>query len=429
MKLAFFLVSSLCSVTPGAAQTAGGTTPQASGGGVSAGQPRGGDFVAKPGGGLFLQDPNRGGRGGELGLAEVRWGRLVDVHALGSGGALDFEPVFRDFLIDPNLIADGLDYDFYECAATGTARLIVLRPRGSDEFEERLAAAAGTVELPPRALVAPLHALVPRNAAFSVRFDDLLDDSPAATLDLANRVLVRVRAGALQPHSARVRFDPNHGGLTGGAFHSTRVLVDLALSDFEARSLAVPQPLSPAGVPEGSGDDTVASLALRLPTRPDPGSGQFEVLRNLAGRPLDQQGNGPLDESAPTRDLVRGARAGDASDPERGFLFDASAPVLMGEFPVLVTAAAPDPAGQAGFAFVVDWSFTGACFARPLVGDALEVGELVLEVVENGPALGGGAVSGVRVRLSSASPTSAAALLGAGREIARHRPSALPSSC
>lgn len=412
------------------AQAAGSGSPLAPGGGVSAGQPRPGELVDKPGGGQFLQDPQRGGRGGELGLAEVRWGRLVDVHALTSGGVPDLEPVFRDFLIDPNLVSDGVDYELFESAATGVTRLVVRRARGSLEFRERLASAArGTVELAPRALVAPVLALVPRNAALSLRFDDVLDDSPAATLDLANRVRVQAGPDALLPHSARVRFDANHGGVVGGAFHSTRVLVDLALSEFEARALAVPQPLTPSGVPAGDGDSTVASLALRLPTRPDPGSGQFEVLRNLAGRPLDQDGNGPLDASVPTRDLVRGARAGDDGDPSRGFLFDGAAPVPMGVFPLNVTAAVPDPAGQPGFAFLVDWSFTSPCFARPLAGDAVEVGERVLEVVANGPAIHAGSVSGVRVRLAGADAATGADLLGAGVELARYRASALPSAC
>ncbi|MEQ1894021.1 MAG: Ig-like domain-containing protein, partial [Planctomycetota bacterium] len=110
-------------------------------------------------------------------------------------------------------------------------------------------------------------------------------------------------------------------------------------------------------------------------------------------------------------------------------LFDASAPVPMGVFPVAVTAAVDDPTGTPGFAFRLDWSFTSPCFARPLVGDALDVGGRILEVVANGPVVSGGGVSNVQVRLAGAVPASASALLGSGVELARRRTNGLPQAC
>jgi len=339
-------------------QVSGGRSPIPPGGGVSAGTPRPGTLAPKPGGGLYLPDPHRGGRGGELGLAEVRWGRLVDVHALDANGRPEVAPVFRDVLIDPNLLSDGFDYELRPSPITQAMRLLVRRTRASAEFLELLLTAErGTVPLEARDLSAPVHALVPRNAALALRFDDLLADDPAAALALFDDVKVRAGQSPLAPHAARVQFVANHGGVAGGAFHSTRVLVDLALSAFEAGELALPLPPSPAGVPAGAPEG--ASLALRLPTRTDPGTGQFTVLRNLAGRPLAQQGNGPLDESVPTADLVRAARAGHDEDPERGFLLDRTPPHLVGRFPLAVQAALDDPAGEPGFAFLLDWNFTG----------------------------------------------------------------------
>ena len=427
--LALLPLSVLFLAAPLAPQTPGGGTPQAPGGGLTAGTPRPGTLAPKPGGGLFLPDPNRGGRGGELGLAEVRWGRLVDVHALAASGAPEVAPVLRDVLIDPNLLTDGLDYELRESAATQATRLVVRRTRASAEFLELLLRAErGTVPLEPRDLDALSLALVPRNAALSLRFDDLLADDASAALALVETVQVRAGTGAELPHAARVRFDANHGGIVAGAFHSTRVLVDLALTAFEARELPVPLPLSPAGVPAGAPQG--ASLALRLPTRTDPGSGQLDLLRNLAGRPLAQQGNGPLDESVPTADLVRAARAGNDEDPERGFLLDRTPPRLVGHFPLAVSAAVDDPAGEPGFAFLLDWSFTGPCFARPVAGDGLELGGALLEVVANGPAVSGsGSVSGVRVRLAGTLPTTAGALLGSGVGLMPYRSSALSSAC
>lgn len=427
--LAFVSIACLALLAAPTPQAPGGATPLAPGGGLSAGTPRPGTLVPKPGGGSFLQDLHRGGRGGELGLVEVRWGRLVDVHALDASGAPEEAPVFRDVLIDPNLLGDGRDYELRESPITRVTRLVVRRTRASAEFVELLLAAErATVPLEPRDLSAPVHALVPRNAALALRFDDLLADDPAAALALLDDVQVRAGQSPLAPHAARVRFDANHGGVVGGAFHSTRVLVDLALSAFEARELAVPLPLSPAGVPAGAPQG--ASLVLRLPTRTAPGAGQFTVLRNLAGRPLAQQGNGPLDESVPTADLVRAARAGNDADPERGFLLDRTPPRLVGHFPLAVQAALDDPAGEPGFAFLLDWSFTSPCFARPLAGDGLALGDELLEVVANGPVVSGsGAVSGVRVRLAGTQPATAAALLGNGRALVPWRPSALASAC
>ena len=44
-------------------------------------------------------------------------------------------------------------------------------------------------------------------------------------------------------HEARILFDRNHGGVAGGRFHSTRVLIDLTVSESEAAALSTPIPI------------------------------------------------------------------------------------------------------------------------------------------------------------------------------------------
>src|SRR5262245_57666308 len=61
-----------------------------------------GDEIAKPGGGTFFLDPNRSGSATVLHLAEMFWGRLVDIHDTDASGEERAEPRFRDLLIDQN---------------------------------------------------------------------------------------------------------------------------------------------------------------------------------------------------------------------------------------------------------------------------------------------------------------------------------------
>jgi len=60
----------------GASESIAAATPSATTGRTG----RLGEVSAKPGGGLFLPDPHSSGTSTELHLAEVLWGRLVDVH-------------------------------------------------------------------------------------------------------------------------------------------------------------------------------------------------------------------------------------------------------------------------------------------------------------------------------------------------------------
>jgi hypothetical protein len=344
------------------AQSAGGRTPVAPGTGATPGQLPPGKLVPKPGGGLFLVDPSRGGQAHALGLVEVRFGRVVDVHGLDASGAIDPAPLLRDFVVGETVQSDGSGYLLVTSPATEVAKLVVLRQPGAPEpspgagtFAELLRAAEdATVVVPPKSLGASLVATLPRNSALSLRFDDLLSDGASAITSLLNDVKVFVApspfappATPFAPFGARVLFDPNHGGIAQGAFHSTRVVVDTTVSLFEQGEMAVPVFLNASGLPPAGSSS--ASFVLRIPTHVDFGSGQFTVLQNLTGHALDVGGNAPVDLSSPTVDVLRAARAASEDEPNNGFLLDLEAPQVVGELPVQVTQAVPDPNGDAGF--------------------------------------------------------------------------------
>jgi len=426
----------LALTAPLSAQSIGGSGGLPSGAGLTPGSARPGAEVPKPGGGTFFVDGHRNGHAAELFLEEIRSGRLVEVHGLDAGGAIDPAPRFRDVLVGETIQSDGADYLLYTSPATQVEHLVVLREPGAPEpspgagtFNDLLRAAEQAAALVPvRDPLAPQVPTLPRNGALSLRFSDLLTDDAAAQLALASDVQVRVGSPASLPFAARILFDPNHGGLAQGSFHATRVLLDATVSSFESSELVVPLPVNALGLPPGPTPQ--ANVVLRLPSRRSPGTGQFTRLENLAGHGLATSGNGPVDLGSPTDDVVRGARAANELEPNGGFLLDLEAPRALGGFGVAITQAVADPGGTPGHAFLVDWTFQGPCSGMPLRGDALEVAGLTLEVVEAGPVPDAmGAVQGVRVRLAQRAPTSAGALLGAGSLVARVRPGLEDSAC
>lgn len=378
------------------------------------------------GGGAFLLDPHRGGRARELRLEEVVYGRLVDVHALDASGRVDPMPILRDFLVGETVLGDGRDYLLYTSPVTQVTHLVVLRRRdglghpGSGRgFDELLREAEeAVVRVSPATPDAPRFTAVPRNAAMGLRFSDLLEDDSEAALGLTEAVRIVDAQG--HPVPARVRFDPNHGGLSGGAFHSTRVLVDPSVSAFEAGQSQMPIQVNLAGLPEGS--ESGPDFVLLLPTRLDPGSGRFARLTNRAGQGLSVP--------AGALDLRRAARTGSRQDAHGGYLIDVDPPHALGTLALQVSHAVVDPSGTPGFDFLVDWSFTTPCKVRPQLGDALEVNGLTLELVARGPEPSlAGAVLGARVHLAQAMPVAPAALLGNGALAARLRRDLTDSPC
>jgi hypothetical protein len=182
-------------------------------------------------------------------------------------------------------------------------------------------------ELPP-------FTLLPRNCVVMIQFSDLLDET------LISNVNVRLLAGypPSTPLDARILADPNHGetrDLDGDGvaeFHTTRVLVDAAVTPFEA-SIANP-PISPnaVGLP-ASVTQNQPNVVLRIPTRTDGKVGQNSVLRNLSGHPVAFSANGSRDTESSTDDIVRAARSGGKTeltgDLNNGFLADSIAPKIL----------------------------------------------------------------------------------------------------
>ncbi len=384
-----------------------------------------GSLLEMPGGGFYVVDPHQGGSATRLKLAETLWGRVVDVHDVDAQGNVSLDPVLRDFVIDENVQTNATDFRLETSPITEKTRLVILRERdapdtGHGTFASLLAQSSTNLApvLPrggdPMSLLP--FSYVPRNACLVLRFDDLLDDDQAAFLALTEAVKLQSGYPPSVPAGPRILFDRNHGGVVGGRFHSTRILVDLTISEVEAADMLVPQPIQSLGLPASNPDSPSPNAVLRLPTRLNFGAGQFSLLRNLAGASLSIVGNGPVDSSSPTEDVVRFMRSGNQQDQNNGFLLDFNPPRVIGAWPMSLTAADVDPSGQAGFDFLIDVQFGAVCQADPRTNDIFEVGNLLLEVTSPAAFPGvQGTVNGVRVRNLSARPLfQPSSLLGAG---------------
>ncbi len=373
-----------------------------------------GEELDKPGGGTFFLDEHRGGQASRVHLVDISWGRLVDVHQLDAAGAPDPMPVFRDMVIQENVQTDDVDYVLEINVITQATRLVILRRKGEPDqgggtFEDLLAeAVAGLPPIVPKnddGSASPPFSLVARNACLQLRFDDLLEDGAAGRAALAEAVKIITGYPPRQPFSARLIFDPNHGGLAGNAFHTTRVLVDLTVSEEERAASEIPLEVNLVGLPASLVGQSATNVSIRIPTREDPGSGQFELLTNLAGSALDTRNNGPVDDVAPTRDVVRAMRSGRVDDANNGVLLDLNKPEVLGSWPLEIDAAAPVPGGMEGHEFLVDLTFTTPCRGALAPPGIVQSGERFLEVLEpSGLPSPDGQVSGVRLRLRADEP-------------------------
>jgi hypothetical protein len=371
-----------------------------------------GTQVPKPGPtSTIFVDANQSGGASNVLLSEVRWGRLVDVHEIDATGDRVEEPVFVDFVIEPGVLTDGTSYVLDRNPITQRERLTIRAQKrnvaDSSTFDGLLASANDA--LPP---VAPKNddgsssapfSTVPRNATVVLRFSDALDDDASAVQYLPSTVRVYTGYPPLTPFSARVVFDPNHGAIVGGQFHTTRVLVDMTTSQAEANALPTPQEINAIGLPASLTSSPATNLSVRVPTEIDVGSGQLSVLTNLAGVPIDVDANGPVDLTSPTLDVVRAMQSGNSDDPSNGFLTDVDRPRVIGGWAATITAAADDAAGTPGRDFLVDLSFATSCATAPAMGDVITVGANFLEVTEAG-MLTGSDVSGLQVRAAADTP-------------------------
>jgi hypothetical protein len=413
------------------------------GGGGGGGGPIGvpGQEVAKPGGGTFFVDFNQGGRASRLHLVEIFWARLVDVHDIDDQGLVSPEPRFRDFAINENIQTDASNYRLETNPISQKTRLVILRQYGAPDaglgtFDSLLRFAAQG--LPP---VVPKHddgstgdqySFLTRNGTLVLRFDDVLDDDLDAQQALAETVRIKTGYPPVTPFPARHLFDPNYGAVVGGEFHSTRVLIDLTVTETEAATMLVPQPVNAVGLPASLTTTTNPNVSVRIPTKADFGSGQFEVLRGLSRVPLSPLENGPIDDGVSTREIVRAMRSGNPTDPNNGFLLDLSPPEIVGAWTMRIDRALDAPGGQAGFDYLMDVTFTTICRGAPRLADVISIGENFFEVAQQGgvPDVDG-LVQGLLVRSLSDQPLPpGAGLLGNALFLSTFQPSdPVPPGC
>ena len=373
----------------------------------------------------YVPEAHRGGQASNLRLIGVSWGRLVDVRE--ASGTL----LHRDFVIGPDIVSDAVDFALERNAFTGSETLTILHPEGTPAFDAAFARLeANLVDWLDKGLAAtelPPFTMVARNAALVVRFDDLLADGgnpgepgfPGTVTTETVRLVVGYPPEATFP--ARVFPDPNHGDLVAGRFHSTRVIVDLSVSQLEVQ--AEGGFVNVLGLPE-SALATAPNVALRIPTSPSPASPQPEVLENLSGGRVAFLGNGPNDPTSPTLDVVRAARSGGAAvgDPHNGFLPDSIPPRVIGAQAVSVDLA-PDPSGSG---YRADLTFgTPLCAAAATEGDVLELPSHALVVTADSKAPLGGVTRAVALELLTGS---AAALSGPVTVVGRYRSAFDPST-
>jgi len=376
-----------------------------------------------------IVDNNEGGEGGSVILEEVRYGRLVDVYDEenrdGDPSTREVRTLQRtDFLINQALATDGVNYRLETDPITQKSELTIIADQDGDyivsldsitqetRFTLLFNAIVDSASVLPingtDASSMPPFPMVPRNAAFSLRFSDLLDASTinSSTVSLATGVPPVLKS------EARVFADKNFGAFLNGTFHPTRVIIDTTVSEFEASAgvLAVNSLGMPPGVSDG-----VASGALRIPTSPSPAVGQFQVLRNLTGNGVEFTNNGP-NELNLTLDVVRSFRSGTSSDDNNGFLPDSEAPTVRGVQVVSIPSppmpVMPDDqlgeiklGAEPDRVFLVTLDFqTTSCAQTPRVGDLLTVPGSTIPEVFAQVTLGaappqGGIATDVRVRL------------------------------
>ncbi|MEW6074445.1 MAG: Ig-like domain-containing protein [Planctomycetota bacterium] len=378
------------------------------------------------GSGTFFVDENESGEASRLRIAEMFWGRLVDVYDAHqdpeSNWVAGTTAFFADFVINETFRADS-DEDSFAAGygnflmdsnpVTLKTRLVIRRVKGEPEpspgagtFLDLLHST--TQSMPP---IDPKNddgsslepfSFIARNSVLVIRVNDLLDDSAQAAEDLLENVHVLTGYRPTIPFGARVVFDGNHGGIAGGAFHSTRILVDMTTSEVEAADMPAAPGVNVIGLPASLTTTGQPNTSVRIPSQADFGSGQFTILRSLSGKPMATSSNGPVDWGSPTLDIVRAMRAGNAEDTSNGFMLDEDPPRLLGGWQFSVLAAYVDPDGLAGRDFVFDIDFATACMTAPREGDILALGGgYFLEVREDGvdPDPITGQVGSVRVHL------------------------------
>lgn len=384
-------------VVTAAMYLAAGCGGGSSGGSSSSGKP--GEIVANPNqpGTYFVVEANQSGNATSFKIVSLEWGRLVDIYDLDPLTQAT-EPRFLNTLVR-DTIQNNNDFRLDRNPVTGVEILTILHPFGTPTFKAALNTAMNLQPVLVKGLDAgelPPFTALPRNCGLAIVFNDLVK------ADSASNDTLRLLTGypPQTPFETRVVVDASHGAKIGNQFHTTRVILDMTTSQFEASQTAPPPQPNAVGLPPAS-VTTQPNVALRIPTKKNPVFGQFELLENLSAHPLAFSSNGPNDPFSPTLDLVRSMRSMGSTaigDPNNGFLPDQIQPEIVGVQAVLVTTVTPDPTlGVPNY--VVDLTFTTqACAVQAKDGFVLTFagGVLALVTADSAPPVAG-VLTGVQV--------------------------------
>ncbi len=347
----------------------------------------------------FVVETNQGGNASSLVIKKIVWGRLVDAFDCSSCGTPGEtrQPMFTDLLIDPTLQTDGVDFELQINPSNLRQELTILHPFGSQAF---LAAfqetQTGLEPVEPKSL-SPFEngfTAVARNGALGIVFDDILEDSSIVPANIE----VSVGYPPVAPFELRIVPDPSHGDIVGGAFRSTRVIVDMTVSPEESGSSGVP--VNSLGLPAAI-NASQADVGIRIPTQINQPAQQPTRLINPSGHGLAfDASNDPKDPTSPTLDIVRAFRSGGPTtvtmDPYDGFLPDDTPPRLLGTLQGAVTNISLLGGGK----FELDFIFASVpCAVTPRVGDLIRLvaSGVLLRVLQPGTPPVGGTVSDVQV--------------------------------
>jgi len=298
-------------------------------------------------------------------LESVDWGRLVDVTDI--NGVV----VETDVLINHLLDSDGVNYLLGTNPVNQRETLSILQEASSAEFATLLGAAQFNLQhvTAKKVSAAPPMTMVARNAAVRLQFSEHLNPS---TVDFST---IQVFVGDPPQMSFAGRYLIDNDPVTGKG----NVIFDPTVSALEAAQESVPQ--NSVGFP-GSIDTFTSNIAFRIPTIPDPLSGQPNVLTSLNGgrKPTVQNpSTEPFEEFISGRKiLVRAARTGNQTDAFRGFLRDATRPHLLGVQQATISSVTAATASVADVVYSIDPLNCQPML--PKTGDIFEVGGSLLLV-------------------------------------------------
>lgn len=392
-----------------AAVVLGGAFIAGCGGGSSPTLTGGGPPVDNGGTEFFFQDPHSGGQASNFRLANLAFGRLVELFGRESGTGRRVA-MASDFVIDQEIESAVNEFTLEVNAVTGQEILIIERdpndPVERVQFLEIARSISDSLDpIQVRDLTSTgVFSMLPRNAALVMTFDDLLDSS---TIDDRTVQLFEGNPPAT-PFLPRVFADNFHGGMVNGQFHPTRIVMDMTTSEIEAFSVDPPLPINGVGAPASLNVNS-ANAQIRIASRLNVAVGITKILTNVGGNELATANNGPVDFSAPTRPVTRAFRTGGRpdiiSDPYNGFLKDeqpagivGGTPIQLEQPPVHLNAGGANPLSVDFILPEVRFE-SSVCSSTPEIGDVIVQAGVFAVVQERGSEPQNGIVTNLPVRL------------------------------